>query len=170
MPQEAIHLTPRDIARFEAKFVKVDGCWNWTASRRHGYGQFSLGGVLGTMEQAHRVAYTLYIGVIPDGMCILHSCDNPSCVNPQHLWVGSRADNNMDRDQKDRCKPATGERCATAKLTAANVLTILRLAQQPRTSQRSLGRRFGVNQSGISRIINRKRWVTVTGLTQGRGL
>lgn len=96
--------------RFWAKVTKGPGCWIWTASSRNIYGRIRLGGRLTGHEGAHRVAWKLANGPIPDGMDVLHHCDTPLCVRTEpddqwpdgHLFVGTAADNNADRDAKGR--------------------------------------------------------------------
>lgn len=86
--------------RFWSKVEKADGCWLWVAHRDHlGYGSFGLNG---KVHRAHRVAYMLTAGPIPEGAHILHSCDNPSCVNPAHLRAGTRSDNMRDKVARRR--------------------------------------------------------------------
>ena len=86
--------------RFFQKVRKTDSCWLWTgALNSRGYGAF---GVNGKSVSAHRYSYETYVGPIPEGMVVCHSCDIRNCVNPQHLWVGSTADNNKDMFQKER--------------------------------------------------------------------
>jgi len=75
-------------------------CWNWLGSRDgHGYGRI---GVQSKRWSAHRLAWTMHNGPVPPGLHVLHKCDNPSCVNPNHLWLGSHADNMIDRERKGR--------------------------------------------------------------------
>ena len=86
--------------RFEQKIDKSGDCWLWTASRNNGgYGLFKLAGKTTT---AHRISYELHVGVIPDGMCVLHTCDVRMCVNPDHLFLGTQTDNMQDKANKGR--------------------------------------------------------------------
>ncbi len=78
------------------------GCWLWTAGMRlNGYGQVKIRRV---NQLAHRVSYQVHVGPMPEGMCVCHKCDVPCCVNPDHLFLGTQADNMRDRDRKGRCK------------------------------------------------------------------
>lgn len=92
-----------DIAkRFYAKVRITPGCWIWTAStRRFGYGQIQF---QGRPQAAHRVSYIINVGSVPDGMLVLHKCDVPGCVNPDHLFLGTGADNMNDMSRKGRGK------------------------------------------------------------------
>lgn len=83
--------------RFWAKVEKGDGCWNWTAANVRGYGRISINN---RMFRAHRVSYEMHRGPIPEGLEICHRCDNPRCVRPDHLFVGTRSDNIRDRVAK----------------------------------------------------------------------
>jgi hypothetical protein len=86
--------------RFWAKVNKTDTCWLWTGSYgNHGYGNFRY---KNTIRTAHRVAYMELVGEIPEGMCVCHTCDNTLCVRPDHLWLGTKSDNSLDRDRKKR--------------------------------------------------------------------
>ena len=106
-------------ARFWAKVDQKNGCWEWTASlQSQGYGCF---GINGRIELAHRLSYQHFYGPIPDGMQVLHRCDNPPCVNPLHLFLGTGQDNMDDRKVKGRNGLFSGERNGRAKLTAEQV-------------------------------------------------
>lgn len=100
--------------RFESKVRVAPGCWLWTgASGGGGYGHIRVDG---EVRGAHRVSYELYIGSIPSGMHVMHRCDNPLCVNPQHLQLGTHQDNMADMYAKGRRQAAVGLRNGAAKL------------------------------------------------------
>jgi hypothetical protein len=107
--------------RFWSKIIKTDGCWLWTGANYKGYGKFAIN----KKEKiwAHRMSWLLNCGPIPDGLCICHHCDTPSCVNPSHLFIGTIGDNNRDAFDKGRNKPWGGNR--NCKLTDDNIRFIL---------------------------------------------
>jgi hypothetical protein len=128
-----------------------DECWLWTASvNRKGYGQF---GFNGRCRLAHRVAYQIVNGSIPNGLCVLHRCDIPACVNPAHLFVGSKSENNADMRAKGRA--AVGEACGTSKLTR-DAAAAIRGAVGPHAAIAAM---FGVHQSTVTRIKSGRIWV-----------
>lgn len=142
----------------KARITGPEACWEWARSRfPNGYGQIQAHG---KPTQAHRVAWELTRGPIPDGMCVLHHCDNPPCVNPSHLWIGTHRDNNADRDQKGRHRSALGSAHGHAKLDESSVVAILRLHAKG-ISQRTLAFRYGVSTSIISEIVNGILWTHV---------
>ncbi|MHB1131749.1 MAG: HNH endonuclease [Chloroflexota bacterium] len=156
--------------RFAEKFTTGDSCgdscWNWEAScDQKGYGQFSFNR---TIMHAHRVAWELYCGPIPSGMCVLHRCDNRQCVNPDHLFLGTIADNNHDMVQKGRhshgAKHAlimAGGTNGCAKLTEVDVREIRRSAGYLSRSQ--LAKRFGVSRGNIDLILEGRTWKQLEG-------
>lgn len=88
--------------KFDAHVRKTDSCWLWDGPRfASGYGRASQGS---RKRRAHRVAYELYVAPIPEGMHVLHRCDNPPCVNPDHLFLGTHLDNMKDMERKGRAK------------------------------------------------------------------
>ena len=132
--------------RFEAKVWKTKGCWLWTACRiRHGYGMLS---VFGKMRPAHRMSWVLHRGSIPEGMLVCHSCDNPGCVNPAHLFLGTQKDNIADCLAKGRMG---------RKLNAGDVREI-RAAIAGGQTQVSQAKKYGVNKVTICRIIHKTLW------------
>jgi len=141
--------------RFDAKVERIPGveCHLWTAAvNAKGYGLLWSGDRL---RSAHRLAYELSKGPIPEGQHVLHRCDTPGCVNPAHLFLGTDAENTADRVAKGRS--ARGERHGVSKLTAAQVAEI-RASDE---TQRVLGQRYGVSRSLISLIKLGHLWTHV---------
>lgn len=136
-----------------------DACWIWTGgTHRNGYGNLRVGKK--TID-AHRVSWELHNGPIPDGMCVCHSCpsgDNPSCVNPAHLWLGTKEDNNADRSAKGRTYRGTGENHFNAKLTWEKVRLIRHLRKNEQKKTSDLAVSFSVSTSTIKRILQNRIW------------
>jgi len=89
-----------DRLRTYADCTDADGCWEWKRGKSSGYGRVRVGGKRGQVYRAHRLAYELVNGPIPDGAVVMHACDNPPCINPAHLIVGTQGENIADRDLK----------------------------------------------------------------------
>lgn len=153
------------IVEFESRFIPEpnSGCWIWTASVTSSCYGIVWHKTLGKRGQAraHRVSYQLYRGEIPDGMVVCHKCDNPSCVNPEHLFVGTQLDNILDMRAKGRGARGfalsilmRGERGPRRKLTAAQVESI----RQDARTQRTIAADYGVTQSNIGIIKRRQTW------------
>lgn len=134
-----------------------DACWEWLASKkRGGYGQFGL--VNGKMVGTNRYAYELFRGPVPEDLQVLHTCDNPGCVNPRHLFLGTGLDNMQDRDRKGRHVPCPGEKHGQHKLTEAQVREI-RSRYVPRVvTLKMLAAEYDVCESEISQLVRRKIW------------
>lgn len=143
-----------------------DQCWAWTgATEKAGYGKLYAGrNERGSsmFHKAHRVSWELANGrSVPEGQSVLHSCDNPPCVNPRHLRVGTQQDNASDRTKRQRGKEhrQRGESNDNAKLTEAMVRQIIvELQRLPRRSQTSIAAQFGIKQPQVSRIMRRENW------------
>jgi hypothetical protein len=148
--------------RFERRFwgkVRIgDGCWEWTRFiNPWGYGQAWNGK---RIEGAHRIAWRLVNGEIPDGLLVCHRCDNPKCVRPGHLFLGTDADNYNDMARKGRRGAARGEQCPTRKLSNDGVREIRRLAAA-KQSVSSIARAFGVSRTVVQGVVARRCWAHV---------
>ncbi len=149
--------------RFWKKVIKTEGCWYWTAATVNGgYGTISVGPPHNEFIRAPRASYILSVGPIPEGLDILHHCDTPSCVRPDHLRCGTARDNMHDMIAKGRHGGGAkkGEAHFGRKLSEQEVLKIRELAQQG-WSQRQLGRRFSVDRTNIACIVKRKSWTHI---------
>jgi hypothetical protein len=154
------------IKRFFEKFGvgQSNECWNWKASTAgRGYGQIKLPK---TRKQiyAHRLSYEIHNGELPDGMMVLHSCDNPRCVNPAHLSLGTGKENLEDMAMKGR--HLYGERNTEHKLTEEQVNAIFDLSESG-MSQHEISRRFDVGQPQVGRILRGERWLHVYKMRRG---
>ena len=147
-------ITDSTLTRFWAKVNKTDDCWVWTARRNSkGYGAFRFNR---TIWIAHRFSWAIHNGSIPDGLCVLHKCDNPPCVNPSHLRLGSIADNSADMVSRNRS--LVGETNHKAKVTASQVIEIRRLYAAGEATQQKLADMHGVHCSQIGNIVRRVSW------------
>lgn len=171
--------------RFWKKVLKGNGCWLWQGGKTvRGYGTIRIAGRDG---YAHRASWIIHYGPIPSGQYVCHTCDNPTCVNPSHLFLGTQKDNIQDMVNKGRHRSVTspetllrgdahpsriyperlarGENHGRAKLNDEKVREVFRLTRLGR-SQRSIARLFGVDKLVISLVIRRKTWrhVNVDGI------
>jgi hypothetical protein len=156
---EIPRLTEKDKKRFFDKVKKTKGCWEWIASKnQYGYGHFWINKFL--FLASHRISWMIHNGKIPKGICVLHHCDNPSCVRPDHLWLGTKGDNAIDMVRKGRNKygDVRGEKNGCAKLVKKQILKIKKLWITKKFIQKELAKNFGISQQQISRILNRNRW------------
>ena len=136
--------------RFWNKVSKTENCWNWTASiqGQNGYGYFRISKKEGCTV-AHRFSYELANGAIPSGMLVCHTCDNPLCVNPAHLFLGTHRDNALDREKKNRCSSH-----GTQKLNDE----IAKEIKYSTLSQSKLSVIHGVSRTTIANIQKGKAW------------
>jgi hypothetical protein len=151
--------------KFWSKVDKTDVCWNWTASTNgNGYGQFKVSRTRKNIT-AHRMSYVLHHGQIPDGLWVLHKCDNRKCVNPDHLFLGDAAANVHDMDAKGRRVVADfkGSKNGRAVLNEEAIAKIRLLYGTVKRAE--LCKLFGVGKSQIHRIATGQQWASVKALT-----
>lgn len=144
------------VAYFWSKVQKAEGCWLWTGSRNKDYGQ--LARPINGVTSAHRLSWMIHFGAIPQGICVCHHCDNPPCVRPDHLFLGTKADNNRDMVEKQRSRAVCGERHPCAKLRIVDVLEMRKLHENEKVGCRKLAKRFGVSLTTVKEIFRRKIW------------
>jgi hypothetical protein len=194
---ELLVLTENQQARFWSKVQKSEdpnGCWIWTGARfKDEYGCFNLAGRRGVQceTRTHRISFLIHRGPIPDDMCVCHNCpggDNPSCINPAHLWLGTHLQNMLDREAKGRGNQVSGdahhskikdghmaygdrngsrthpearpkgEGHANAKLTAAQVVEIRRLRDTTSLTKQAIADMFGITGGMVGHIHARRSW------------
>ena len=151
----------RPVSDFWKLVKKTDGCWTWTEPLdRGGNGRFKIGGVV---HLAHRFSWTMKYGLIPyyhqrnQMLFVCHHCDNPACVRPDHLFLGTNVDNLHDRDRKGR--GPVGIRNGRSKLSEANVLDIKERLKKPVYGTKvGLAREYGVGTTTIQEIAHGLRW------------
>lgn len=149
--------------RFWEKVVKTEACWLWTSAiGTGGYGSFSATSIgLSRSEPAHRVSWTLQNGPIPEGLYVLHTCDNRLCVRPSHLFLGTHATNMQDKIAKGRQSKGAahsvtcrGTLVGNSKLTEAIVIAI----RQDTRPQAIIGMEYGITQALVSYVKSGKIW------------
>lgn len=143
-------LTPIELARFWSRMDHANDfhCWEWRGRKSPGgYGRYGS-------AMAHRLAYELIKGPIPEGLLVRHTCDNPGCCNPKHLLVGTHKDNSQDAVRRGR--HLTGERSGRAKLSEEQAAYIR--INEARKTVRQLAEMFGVAPSTISMVRSGQRW------------
>ena len=149
---------PSTETRLWKRVVKTANCWEWVGYRNStGYGQIYHNSKL---RLTHRVAWELSNGPIPDGMVVCHKCDNPPCCNPDHLFLGTMADNSADMVNKGRHHPVSfkGENNPSHKLTAAQVAEARSVYGAGGIGYRTLAKRYGVTRTTLKCAITGKSW------------
>jgi hypothetical protein len=145
--------------RFISKYVKepATGCWIWTACLSvDGYGAFPF---RGKKVGAHRVSYIMNVGEIPDGLCVLHKCDTPTCVNPEHLFLGTKKDNAHDAMAKGR--NVKGVTHGGTHLTEQNIREIRSLLSHGAITQKQIADMYNLHRKTLSCIKTRKSWAHI---------
>lgn len=157
MPYPKIPLAVR-MEKYTDRSDGPNACWPWMRYRTaRGYGFVGIATGRGT--GAHRVAWEIANGPIPDGMWVLHRCDNPPCCNPAHLFLGTNLDNIADKVAKGRQRgPGPGAKNHQAKLTSGHVAEIRARFARGNVLQRELAAEFGVTQATISRAVRGESW------------
>jgi hypothetical protein len=143
--------------------IDINDCWIWKRSRNKGYGLLTF---KGKTIKAHRLSYLTFVGEIPNNLFVLHNCDNPTCVNPKHLFLGTNQDNMKDMVNKNR--QAKGEDHGNSKLVQEEVneirtlwsveLAVRAKGKNVQLTQKELAKRFRVSRMAISNIVNNKVW------------
>jgi len=153
MPNQYTKISLQD--RFMAKvFVPndPDACWEWKAAKSKGYGRFRLNG---KFTYAHRFSYQFFCGEVAGGMYVCHKCDNPICVNPKHLFLGTHKENMLDRNQKNR--QSKGSKNGSSKLKENDILEIRKMLNSGSTG-REIAKQFGISYHVISKIKHGRIW------------
>ena len=153
-------IDPGKWSRFWAKVDKSAGperCWPWLGYRnKGGYGRH----IVGWTSYAHRVAYWFAVGPFDLNLDVLHECDRPACCNPDHLWLGTSADNLQDASSKGRTSRLRGEKSSNHKLTWRKVREIRRrYAADGGPSQHALAAEYDVTQVAIHHIVTKVTWI-----------
>lgn len=140
--------------KFHTRYRKLEnGCWEWTGSHANPYGKFKLDG---KYWSAHRISYILANGPIAETDIVCHKCDNPYCVNPDHLFIGTTADNVHDRVTKGRS--AIAERNVNSKLTREQVVAIRAADLSARGAKTRLAVQLGISVTALCYVLKRKNW------------
>lgn len=137
--------------RFDTFVKKGDGCWEWLGSKTQGYGQISTPGRI--PKRASRIAYELFCGPIPVGMCILHKCDNRGCVRPDHLFLGTKAENSRDMALKGRA----GKR----KFSPQDAYAVLWRGISGEVYA-ALAAEYGMSRTNVRDIVSRRTWPSLS--------
>lgn len=147
-----------DIRRFweKTEVGGVDDCWEWKVGKdKDGYGQYWF---KKRPTKAHRASWEIHYGKIPDGLWVLHHCDNPSCVNPRHLFLGTVLDNNRDTIRKNRKHDVRGELHGGVKLTESQVREIRKKYIPHEYSTAKLAREYSISQPHAWEIVSGRSW------------
>lgn len=154
-------MTEKQRRRFWEYVLKTDGCWLWQGQvDKDGYGMYvtTLYNQR-TTHKVHKLAFEECVGPVPLGLRVLHHCDNPPCVKPDHLFLGTQQDNLLDMCAKGR--QARGENHGMRQLNTDDIIAIRRFKQE-RVPQHAIAKWFGVSEGNVSNILRGKRWSHVS--------
>ena len=152
------HKTPTRIILDNVEYAQRKGCWKWTGAKNNkGYGS---AGYNGRIEGAHRISYMVFIGEIPEGKNVCHTCDDPACVFPGHLFLGTQSENLQDMRDKGRGRVQDGEKNNMATLTEIDVRN-MRADHKCGATAKELAEVYRTSKQNIYRIINRERWTHI---------
>jgi len=152
-----------DFDPFWNQVYKTGECWIWTGKKNKGYGRLHL---FGSTISAHRLSWVLAHGEVKDGLYVLHRCDNPGCVNPDHLFLGTHADNMADAVAKGRLKPpptsrralSHGELNGNSSLSESDVLEIRTLRNEGGLTYKEIAEKFNVGITTARDAATGRRW------------
>ena len=148
--------------RLFRKVKKTKSCWNWTGATSKGrYGSIGIGSRTDGSKKiikVHRLSWEIFNGPIPNGLHVLHKCDNTICVNPKHLWLGTHLDNMKDMTEKKRYVVYKGSENLNSKLTERQVRQIRKIYRPFKMTQKMLAEKFKVSRTTIGFIIYRRNW------------
>lgn len=148
----------------KAKINNETGCWEWTASKAKGYGRFKF---RGKFYGSHQVSYMLFIGEIKEGMNICHKCDNPKCINPDHLFQGTQSENMIDCSNKNRLVVPEGKRYKNghipknSKLDIATVLSIRNELELGNLNMKAISNKFNVKHQTVRDIKGNRSYINI---------
>ena len=160
-------ISQEHVGRFWSRVSKSDGCWVWTGafsrSRLRGVPGYGVMRIGNQQFRANRLSYEINVGTIPRGLNVCHHCDNPACVRPDHLFLGTQKDNMVDRSAKGRAKTGKhdhrGEKNPAAKLTRIQAAEIRKLAQGRELPRKEIAQRYGISLQTICNIVKGRYWV-----------
>lgn len=164
IPSSSPEIPKRVIDRFWSKVNKTETCWEWTAGLFHpnGYGQFCAKEIP-HIRTAHRFSWFLHNGTIPTGMFVCHHCDNPKCVRPSHLFLGTNSDNMKDCYRKGRMKNpcACGEKHPMSKFTTSQIIEIRRAYKAGEYTIRGLSVLYSCSYPTMAAIVKYESWKSI---------